>query len=165
MQNLRRLKSASKIAQTLHVQEMLQGSGAKHRFQEIWLILMDRFADAINKIKTNERIGRMQCVLYSTKLLKAVLEVMKKEAYVNDYEEYTEKHIKYVKVSLSNKINSIGVIKPRYSIQNEHIQKYEMRYIPSKDFGILILTTPQGIITNKEARERKIGGRLLAYVY
>ncbi|MGD0511047.1 MAG: 30S ribosomal protein S8, partial [Candidatus Micrarchaeaceae archaeon] len=39
------------------------------------------------------------------------------------------------------------------------------RYIPSKDFGILILTTPKGIMTNKEARENKIGGRLLAYVY
>jgi len=126
---------------------------------------MDRFADAINKIKTNERIGRMQCTLYSTKLLKAVLDVMKRELYINDYEEYTDRHIKYLKVSLSNKINGIGVIKPRYAIENEHIQKYEMRYIPSRDFGILILTTPQGIITNKEARARQIGGRLLAYVY
>ncbi len=126
---------------------------------------MDRFADAINVIKTNERIGRMQCVLYSTKLLKAVLDVMKKESYIKDYEEFTDKRIKYVRVALSNKINSIGVIKPRYAVQNEFMQKYEMRYIPSRDFGILILTTPQGIITNKEARERKIGGRLIAYVY
>jgi small subunit ribosomal protein S8 len=44
---------------------------------------------------------------------------------------------------LSNKINSIGVIKPRYSVHKETIQKYESRYIPSKDFGILILTTPR----------------------
>jgi small subunit ribosomal protein S8 len=126
---------------------------------------MDRFADAINKIKTNERIGRMECTLYSTKLLKTVLDVMKRESYIKDYEEYSEKRIKMVKVMLSNKINSIGVIKPRYSIQNDTIQKYESRYIPSKDFGILILTTPQGIMTNKEAREKHVGGRLLAYVY
>jgi small subunit ribosomal protein S8 len=129
------------------------------------LIIVDRFADAINKIKTNERIGRMECTLYSTKLLKTVLDVMKRESYIKDYEEYTEKRIKMVKVMLSNKINSIGVIKPRYSIQNDTIQKYESRYIPSKDFGILILTTPQGIMTNKEAREKHVGGRLLAYVY
>lgn len=147
------------------MQEVLQGSGKGHRIQEIWLIFMDRFVDAINKIKTNERIGRMQCTLYSTKLLRAVLELMKKESYIKDYEEFTEKRIKYVRVYLSNTINSIGVIKPRYAVQNESIQKYESRYIPSKDFGILILTTPQGIITNKEAREKRIGGRLLAYVY
>lgn len=126
---------------------------------------MDRFADAINKIKTNERIGRMECSLYSTKLLKTVLEVMKRESYINGYEEYSEKRIKKLKVALSNRINSIGVIKPRYSVHSDMIQKYEARYIPSKDFGILILTTPQGIMTNREARQKGIGGRLLAYVY
>jgi small subunit ribosomal protein S8 len=126
---------------------------------------MDRFADAINKIKTNERLGRMECSLYSTKLLKAVLDVMQKESYIKQYEEYSEKRIKMLKVTLSNKINSIGVVKPRYSVQNDTIQKYETRYIPSKDFGILILTTPKGIMTNKDARAKNIGGRLLAYVY
>ncbi|MGI0100109.1 MAG: 30S ribosomal protein S8 [Candidatus Micrarchaeaceae archaeon] len=126
---------------------------------------MDRFADAINKIKTNERIGRMECVLYSTKLLRAVLDVMKRESYINSYEEYSDKRIKMLRVMLSNRINSIGVIKPRYSVQANSIQKYESRYIPSKDFGILILTTPGGVITNREAKEKHTGGRLLAYVY
>lgn len=126
---------------------------------------MDRFADAINKIKTNERIGRMECTLYSTKLLKTVLDLMQKESYIKSYEEFKDKRISYVKVQLSNKINKIGVIKPRYAVGNADMQKYETRYIPSKDFGILILTTPQGIMTNREARARKIGGRLLAYVY
>ncbi len=126
---------------------------------------MDRFADAINKIKTNERIGRRECTLYSTKLLRAVLEIMKREQYINDYEEFTEGRIKRVKVGLSNRINSIGVIKPRYSVKSEMIIKYESRYIPSRDFGILVLTTPDGIMTNKEAKEKRIGGRLLAYVY
>ncbi len=129
------------------------------------MIIMDRFADAINKIKTNERIGRFECSIYSTKLLKSVLEVMKKESYIEGFEEYDDKRIKMLKVKLSNRINSIGVIKPRYSVQNDMMQKYETRYIPSKDFGILILTTPKGIMTNREARQRKIGGRLLAYVY
>jgi len=128
-------------------------------------MFMDRFADAINKIKTNERIGRMECTVYSTKLLKTVLDLMKKESYIKDYEEFSDKRIKRLRIVLSNKINSIGVIKPRYAVQREMMQKYESRYIPSKDFGILILTTPYGIMTHREAREKKIGGRLLAYVY
>jgi small subunit ribosomal protein S8 len=127
--------------------------------------MMDRFADAINKIKTNERLGRIECQLYSTKLLKTVLDVMKRESYIKTYDEYTDKRVKMLKVMLSNKINKIGVVKPRYSVQGDNIQKYESRYIPSKDFVILILTTPQGVMTNKEARDKKIGGRLLAYVY
>lgn len=126
---------------------------------------MDRFADAINKIKTNERIGRMECNLYSTKLLKSVLDVMQKESYIGGYEEYAQGRMKMLRVRLSNKINKIGVVKPRYSMQSADIQRYESRYIPSRDFGILILTTPKGIMTNREAKEKNVGGRLLAYVY
>jgi len=126
---------------------------------------MDRLADAINKIKTNERIGRRECTLYSTKLIKAVLEVLKNSAYISGYEEFDDGKFKFLKVKLANKINDIGVVKPRYSLAYELIQKYEMMYIPSRDFGALIISTPKGVMTNKEAYEKHIGGRLLAYVY
>ncbi len=127
--------------------------------------IMDRFSDAVNAIKTNERIGRESCVLHSTKMIKAVLDVMKRELYIKDYEEFSDRHAKMLKVMLSNKINSMGVIKPRYSVGKDDIQRYESRYIPSRDFGILILSTPQGVMTNRQAKQANIGGRLLAYVY
>ncbi len=126
---------------------------------------MDRFSDAINTIKTNERIGRAECVVDSTRLVKAVMEVMKKESYINGFEEFKERHARRLRISLANKINSIGVVKPRYSIGKNDIQKYEARYIPSRDFGILIISTPKGVMTNREAKADGVGGRLLAYVY
>jgi small subunit ribosomal protein S8 len=127
--------------------------------------IMDRFSDAINTIKTNERIGRVECVMPSTKLVKAALDIMKRESYIKDYEEFSEGHKNMLKVYLSNKINEIGVIKPRYAIGKDDVQRYEARYIPSRDFGILLISTPKGIVTNKEAVANGTGGRLLAYVY
>ena len=127
--------------------------------------MTDRLAEAINTIKTNEHIGRESCVINSTKLIKAVMDVMKKEEYIKDYEEFQERYTKRMRIMLSNRINDIGVIKPRYSASKGDIQKYEMRYIPSRDFGILIVSTPQGIMTNKDAKGRGIGGKLLAFVY
>ena len=126
---------------------------------------MDRLADAINKIKTNERIGRRECVVNSTKLVKAVLDVLQKRGYIAAYEEYDEGKFKMLKVALSNKINDIGVIKPRFAVTYDIMQKYETMYIPSRDFGALIISTPQGMMTNTEASEKHIGGRLIAYVY
>ena len=73
---------------------------------------MDRFSDAINTIKTNERIGRGECVIDSTKLIKAVVEVMKRESYIKDFQEFKDRHASKLKVMLSNKINNIGVVKP-----------------------------------------------------
>jgi small subunit ribosomal protein S8 len=126
---------------------------------------MDRFADQINKIKTNERIGRQECIIASTRLMRTVLELLKRESYISGYEEFTDKKFKMLRIKLANRINGIGVIKPRYAVSCADIQKYEMRYIPSRDFGFLILTTPQGVMTNRQATEKRIGGRLLAYVY
>ncbi len=128
-------------------------------------IMVDRLADTINKIKTNENIGRVECSVYSTKQTKAFLDLMKSEGYVKDYSEFTERYAKMLSVKLSNKINGIGIIKPHYSMSKNEIQKYEERYIPSKDFGILVISTSKGLMTNRKARELGVGGRLLAYIY
>ena len=126
---------------------------------------MDRLADSINTIKANERIGRRECSVYSTRLTRAVLDLMQKNGYIEGYEEYTDRYAHMLKVKLSRRINNIGVAKPRYSIGNADIQRYEERYIPSKDFGILVLPTPKGLLTNREARAAGTGGRLIAYMY
>ncbi len=127
--------------------------------------MVDVFADAINKIKVYEAAGMYECVVPSTKLLLTVLAKMKENSYIKDFEEFKDGKFNSIKITLSKRINDIGVIKPRYPVTLADIQRYETRYIPSKDFGMLIVSTPQGIMTNKQAREKHVGGRLLAYVY
>ncbi len=127
--------------------------------------MVDRLADSINTIKTNERVGRSECSVQSTRLVRAVLDAMKRERYINGYEEYVDRNARMLKVSLSNRINDIGVIKPRFAVRKDDIQKFESRYVPSKDFGVLIISTPEGVVTSREIKSKSVGGRLLAYVY
>ncbi len=47
----------------------------------------------------------------------------------------------------------------------EEFEKFEKRFLPAKDFGFLILSTSKGIMTHLAAKEKSIGGKLLAYVY
>ncbi len=129
------------------------------------MFMVDLLANAINTIRTCETVGRDTCVVPDTKLIKTVLDVMKENGYINSYESFKENNAPKLNVTLSKKINKIGVIRPRFAVSLEHMQKYETRYIPSKDFGILIISTPKGIMTNRSAKENKTGGRLLAYVY
>ncbi len=129
------------------------------------MMLMDKLAEAINTIKTNERVGRRGCSVPSTKLVRAVLDIMQRNGYIEGYAERSERYTRMLDVKLSNKINSIGVVKPRYALSKQDIQRYEERYIPSKDFGILIISTPKGMLTNRDARAEAVGGRLVAYMY
>ncbi len=127
--------------------------------------MVDVLADALNKIKVCESKGKYECSVPSTKLVRAVLDTMKKEGYIKEYAEYSEAKAKRLNVTLSKRINDIGVIKPRHATKAREFQEYENRYIPSKDFGILVVSTPKGIMTNAEAKAEGTGGRLIAYVY
>jgi small subunit ribosomal protein S8 len=45
------------------------------------------------------------------------------------------------------------------------IERYRRRYLPSRNFGTLVLSTNKGLMTHEEAVEEKIGGCLIAYFY
>jgi small subunit ribosomal protein S8 len=125
----------------------------------------DILADALNKIKVYENTGRESCTVAATRLVKNVMSTLMAAGYVTSFEEFTDGKFKKLRVTLSNKINDIGVVKPRHAVGFGEYQKYETKYIPSKDFGMLIISTSEGIMSNSKAKERRIGGRLIAYVY
>ncbi|MGC8587020.1 MAG: 30S ribosomal protein S8 [Candidatus Micrarchaeia archaeon] len=126
---------------------------------------MDQLADAANKVKMYDSLGKDFCIVPDTKLIRSVMEVIKKSGYIAGYEEVKEGKFKTLKVILARKINDFGVVKPRFAVGIEDYQKFEARFIPSKDFGVLIISTPEGIMTNEEAKEKHMGGRLIAYIY
>ncbi len=67
--------------------------------------------------------------------------------------------------TLAGQINDCGVIKPRYSVKTDDLEKFEARYLPAQDFGVLILTTTKGVLTHTQAKNGGVGGKLLAFVY
>ena len=69
------------------------------------------------------------------------------------------------KIKLIGKINDCGVIKPRFSVKHTELEKWEKRYLPAAGVGMIILSTPQGLMNNAQARERGLGGKLIAYVW
>ncbi len=126
----------------------------------------DLINDAIVNIKNHERIGKSQCIVRPTsKLLIDILKIFQKEGYIGEFELMEDKRGGQIKVKLVKKINDCGVIKPRFSVKHNEFPKWEKRYLPARDFGTLVVTTPKGVMSHKEAKKNGIGGRLLAYIY
>jgi small subunit ribosomal protein S8 len=129
-------------------------------------MLNDPLANALSTIKNAEMKGKGKCIIRpSSKLIGGVLSLLKDKGYVGDFEYIDDGKAGIFEVRLIGNINNCGVIKPRYPIKRSELEKWESRYLPARDFGLLILTTTEGIISNYEAREKGIGGKLLAYVY
>ena len=100
-----------------------------------------------------------------SKLLIEVFKIAKREGYIADFEQYSDKRGGEVKIQLKGAINNVGVISPHFSVKYSNLEKYEKRFLPAKDFGRLILTTPKGVMTHIEAKEKKLGGKLLVFIY
>lgn len=121
----------------------------------------DLLSDALSTIQNAESTGHEGCSVPNSKLVKAVLEVMQRAHYISQAKESGRK----LTVTLAGKTNSVKAIRPRFAARKDEFEKYAKRYLPSADIGIIIVSTSQGIMTHREAAERGIGGRLLAFVY
>jgi len=127
---------------------------------------MDPLANALTNMRNNELQGNERCKISpASKLIGHVLRTMQKEAYIGEFEYVDDGKAGKFIVELEGNINQCGVIKPRHAVKKDEFEKFETRYLPAKNFGIMIVTTPEGIMTHKEAKEKAIGGRLLAYIY
>ncbi len=129
-------------------------------------MLIDPLADALSTIKNNERAGNLECIIKpASKLIARVLKVMQEHGYIGEFEFIDDGKSGKFRVKLLGRINDCGVIRPRFAVKKEEFEKFEKRFLPAQDFGILILTTNQGVMSHKDAKEKNIGGRLLAFIY
>ncbi|MFQ5883549.1 MAG: 30S ribosomal protein S8 [Thermoplasmata archaeon] len=126
----------------------------------------DPLNDAMVRIKNAELSGRRKCEIKpSSKLIGRVLRVMQEHAYIKQFEYMEDGRSGIFEVELNGNINNCGVIKPRFSVKRVNLEKYESRYLPAQDFGVLILTTTEGVVSHSKAKELGVGGKLLAFVY
>ncbi len=130
------------------------------------MALMDPVSNAMISIKNCEKAARKECIFRpASKLLGRILEVMAKNRYIGSFEAVNDGREGLYRIKLNGKINECRAVKPRYTVKKDEFEKFEKRFLPSKDVGILIVTTPEGVLSHKEAKEKRIGGRLLAFVY
>lgn len=120
----------------------------------------------MSTIRNAEKVGKHECEIKpSSKLIGRVLKVMRENQYIKEFELVETNRGGKFRVVLNGQINECGVIRPRYAIKMGDMERYESRYLPAQDFGVLILTTTKGVVSHNQAKALGVGGKLLAYVY
>lgn len=127
---------------------------------------MDTLTNGLITIINNETRNKRECVISpASKLLGQVLRIMQLNGYLGEFEFIDDGRSGKFKVQLLGRINKCGSIKPRFAVKADGYEHWEKKFLPSRDFGIMIVTTPRGVISHRGAEEKNIGGRLLAFVY
>ena len=130
------------------------------------MVLNDTLSNALSKIFNAEKIGKKECEIKPvSKVIKRVLTILNENNYIGSFKEIDDGRGGYIVASLLGNINKCGSVKPRFSTTKNDFEKWEKRYLPAKDFGIIIVSTPKGFLTHNEAKKNNLGGRLIAYCY
>ena len=109
----------------------------------------DIISDTLNQIMNAKRAKKDSVkVKRHSKILVEILELAKKRGYIESYN-----------------LNECMTIKPRFTVQVKDFDKYVRRYLPARNFGMMIVSTSSGLMTHDEAQEKNIGGSLMAYFY
>ncbi len=128
--------------------------------------MLDTLANALSTIRNAEVLGKSEVYIRpASKLVMNVLKVILDYGYIGQFRFIDDGRAGVVHVQLLGRINEIGVIKPRFPVKYRDIEKWEKKYLPAQDFGIIIISTDHGVMSHYQAKEKRIGGRLLAYAY
>jgi len=122
----------------------------------------DIVADALNQIMNAKRIGKTEAeIKMISKVLINILKMMKEKKHI-DFKIGEDKKSVVVKII---KMNMCKAVKPRYYVTVDEIEKYMRRFLPSRNFGSLIISTNKGLMAHENAVEQNLGGSVIAYFY
>jgi small subunit ribosomal protein S8 len=125
----------------------------------------DTLSDILTVIKNAEMNGIKECMVPSSKIAKEILKIMQKNNYIGSFEFIDDGKSGKFKVELLGRINNCGSIRPRFYITKNDFIRWEKRFLPSVNVGILFVTTPKGIMDHRNAKKEGVGGALLGYIY
>lgn len=128
---------------------------------------MDPISNMIIMMKNASLAKKASVTLPYSKIKEAILTCLKKEGYINDFSKKTKKGKNVIEVELtyvdkSPKINDVE----RISKQSRRVYFGTKQIYPVKNgAGLLVLSTPKGILSGKSARENQVGGEALFKVW
>lgn len=128
----------------------------------------DPIADMLTRIR-NALVARHDYTdIPASKVKQAVAEVLKKEGYIKDYESRTDEAHPKLRVHLAYGGKREPMIAGLDRVSKPGLRVYTgAGEVPRVygGLGIAIISTPQGVMTGKEARKRGVGGEVLCYVW
>lgn len=131
------------------------------------MVMTDPIADMLTRIRNANQMRHDKVEIPASKLKVSVLEVLKKEGFINSFVVNT-KNKPTIVVSLKYTKDNERVIKGLKRISKPGLRVYaNTNEIPRvlNGLGIALLSTSQGILTDRDARQANTGGEVLAYVW
>lgn len=132
------------------------------------MVMTDPIADMLTRIRNANQMKQKTVDVPASKLKAEILTVLKQEGYINDFQLVKGDVQGTLKVTLKYLQNEERAVRGLKKISKPGLRVYaKTDDLPRvlNGLGIAIVSTSQGIMTDREARNKQIGGEVLAYVW
>lgn len=130
--------------------------------------MTDPIADFLTRIRNANMVRHESLEVPASKIKKDIAEILKNEGFIKDVEYIDDDKQGIIRVFLKYGKNNERVISGLKRISKLGLRSYvKADEVPKvlNGLGIAIISTSEGVITDKEARAKKIGGEVLAYIW
>lgn len=129
--------------------------------------MTDPIADMLTRIRNANQAKHEVVEMPASRLKLEILEVLKNEGYIAEYEKIEDGKQGVIKVTLKY-VNKERVIKGIKRISKPGLRVYaKSTELPQvlNGLGVAIISTSNGVMTDREARKNKLGGEVIAFVW
>lgn len=128
----------------------------------------DPISDVLTRIKNASNAKHKSLLVSSSKTIMAILKIMEGEGYIKDFEELEMEGKRFLRINLKYTNDKGG-----YILGIKRISKPGRKIYVKKDqlpkvldgFGTAIISTPKGILSDKEARKLRQGGEVICFIW
>jgi small subunit ribosomal protein S8 len=132
------------------------------------MAMSDPLADMLTRIRNAVRAGHMSLTVPSSRSKQGIAKVLQEEGYIGGFRVYTENGFEQLEIHLKYGERGTKVITHISRVSRPGLRRYkkvkELNEVLD-GFGIAILTTSSGILTDQEARRLNVGGEVLCEVW
>ena len=132
------------------------------------MAMTDPIADFLTRIRNATSVGHKSVTAPSSNTKLAIAEILKDEGFIKNYEVIEDNKQNQIKITLKYGRNNEKVITGIKRISKPGLRIYaKSEDVPKvlNGLGIAIISTSNGVITDKQARQQNVGGEILAYVW
>ena len=133
------------------------------------MIVTDPIADYLTRIRNAQIAGHRMVVIPGSKMKRRITEILYDQGFIKKYKFEEDEKSGQIYIALKyNPLTKEPVIKKMQRVSTPGLRKYSsVDKLPKviNGYGIAIVSTSKGVMTEKEARKENVGGELLCYVY
>lgn len=132
------------------------------------MVVTDPIADMLTRIRNANQMRYKEVEVPASKLKLEIARILKEEGYIEDYSVKKEKTYDIIVLKLKYGRNKERVITGLKRISKPGLRVYAKgNEVPRvlNGLGIAIISTSQGVMTDKQARNNSLGGEVIAYIW